>query len=184
MRRQESFIAQLARHPFSAIPPPHSRPGRQVRIRPAGIRRNDETSFPAQPFYPIVHSHHGQVRPIRSVPRTGPKDVNALYGTNPELSRRLGYFTRYPVQVLFGKRFFSNFADAEGSRPKRTYFDESVFAFVLIRKCSSFHESGTTNSTHFLCRSWTGHRFCPVLPYLFRCGVSRRLFDSGPATTF
>lgn len=60
-----------------------------------------------------------------------------------------------------------------------------VFSLLSsLENVAVFNESRTTNSTHFLCRSWTGHRFCPVLPYLFRCGVSRRLFDSGPATTF
>ena len=64
---------------------------------------------------------------------------------------------------------------------------ESVFALSLSGKCGSFSVSnGTTNSTHSLFRSMAG---CAVLrvdtPYLFRCGVLRRLLLlSGLSTTF
>ena len=72
------------------------------------------------------------------------------------------------------------FCHALGYSPKRTYFDESVFAFVLNGKCSSFQSNGTTNSTHFLFRLWARCTLRTVkTPYLFKCGVSRRLLLLG-----
>ena len=38
-----------------------------------------------------------------------------------------------------------------------------------------FNNNGTTNSTHFLFRLWQGRVLRIYTPYLFKCGVLRRL---------
>ena len=49
--------------------------------------------------------------------------------------------------------------------------DESVFT-VLLRKCGSFREERTMDSTHFLFRRGKVYPLgYASLPYLYRCGV-------------
>lgn len=88
------------------------------------------------------------------------------------------------MQVLFGMRKISNFAIAKGTNPKRTYFDESVFALFSIENVEVFKCKRTTNSTHFLFRLRTS--IYSVCRYPVYSSVGYRVVYSytGLSTTF
>lgn len=62
---------------------------------------------------------------------------------------------------------------------------ESVFAFVLSRKCGNFKTEGRRTAL-ISCVDYGQGVFCTHrdIPYLSKCGVSRRLFWSGFVRTF
>ena len=67
---------------------------------------------------------------------------------------------------------------AFGLHPQADIF-ESVFAFVLSRKCGNFKTEGRRTAL-ISCVDYGQGVFCTHrdIPYLSKCGVSRRLFQS------